>query len=170
MTLVRLADAELDARQGVTILLLILVAVSFCSTLAAYIKPFWYDEIFTVILCHLPSASALWKALDAGADSNPPLFYLVVRWTRQLISDDHVGYRAASIFGLLATVTCMYFIQSRNLDRLSALLSAAFVLCSPLIAYGFEARPYSLMLCCISAAILAWQRIEDSRVYNLALA
>ena len=118
----------------------------------------------------MPSAPGVWKALDHAADTNPPFFYLVARLTRQLVSDDHLGYRLPSILGLLGTVSCIYFILSRRVNHLSALVGATFVLCTPLAAYAYEARPYALVLGCISGAILAWQRIDDSRLYSLVVA
>lgn len=166
----RLFNIEFGARKSIAILLLVLVTVGLYSTLRAYEKPFWYDEICTVILCRLPGASDVWKALDHAADTNPPLFYMAARCARQLIPDDHMAYRLPSILGLLATVFCVYFIQSRRVDRISALVGATFVLCTPLADFASEARPYSLMVGCIAAAILAWQRIEDSKLYCLLLA
>jgi len=124
----------------------------------------------TVIVCRLPSASVVWNALSNAADSNPPFFYLILRLTRHLVPADHLGYRLPSILGLLGTVSCIYIILSRRVDRLSALVGATFVLCTPLASYAYEARPYAMLLGCISCAILAWQRIDDSRLYSLLVA
>jgi hypothetical protein len=169
-TLLRLATStEFGARRSIAVLLLILLAVSLSSALHAVAKPFWYDEICTVILCRLPSASEIWHALDNAADGNPPLFYLVARLTRQLVSDDHLGYRLPSILGLLSTVSCIYVILSRRVKHLSALVGATFVLCTSATAYADEARPYALVLGCVSGAILAWQRIDDSWLYSLVV-
>jgi hypothetical protein len=93
--------AEFGRRRGIAVLLLILLAAGLCSALHAVAKPFWYDEICTVILCRLPSAPEIWKALDNAADTNPPVFYLAARLSRQLVSDEHLGYRFPSIVGLL---------------------------------------------------------------------
>jgi hypothetical protein len=170
-TLFRLANrTELGPRSSIAVLLLILLAAGLCSALHAVAKPFWWDEICTVILCRLPNASEIWKALDNAADTNPPVFYLIARLTRQLVSDDHLGYRLPSILGLLGTVSCIYVILSKRVNHLSALVGATFVLCTPLEAYAYEARPYSLVICCISGAILAWQCIDDSRLYSVVVA
>lgn len=159
---------ELGHRSSVAVLILTLLAAGLCSVLHAIAKPFWYDEVCTVILCRLPNASEIWNALSHAADTNPPPFYLLTRAARQLVPDDHLGYRLPAILGLLGTVSCVYFILSRRARRLSALVGAAFVLCTPLAEYAYEARPYSLMVACVSCAILFWQRIEDSRLYAIA--
>ncbi len=157
-------------RMSRAVLLLILLALSLCSALHAVLKPFWYDELCTVIICRLPTASALWNALESGADSNPPLYYYILRATRHVILDDHLGYRLPSIIGLLGTISFLFVTLSRRMDRLSSLLGATFVLCTPMVAYAYEARPYALMVCCISAAICAWQRMDDAKFYALLTA
>jgi hypothetical protein len=151
-------------------LMLILLGVGLCSALHAVAKPFWYDEIITTIVCHLPTVPAIWHALDSAADTNPPFFYVVFRLAGRLISDDHLGYRLPSILGLLGTVLCIYIALARRLSRLSALVAATSVLCTPLASYAFEARPYALMLGCISGAVVAWQRIDDSMLWALVVA
>lgn len=94
----------------------------------------------------------------------------MARLARQMVSEDHLGLRLPSILGLLLTVCCVYIILSRRTTRLTGLVGAAFILCTDLTPYSYEARPYSLMVGCISVAILAWQRIVDSKVYCVALA
>jgi hypothetical protein len=168
--LLRLANSELGARKGITVLALILLAVALRAAISAYANPFSYDETCTVILCRLPSASDIWKALYNAADTNPPLYYLIARIGRHLSLDDYLGYRLPSILGLLGTVLCIYAVLSRSVDYLSALVGATFVLCTPVADFAYLARPYALMIGCISAAILAWQRIEDSRRYSFVLA
>jgi hypothetical protein len=169
-TLLRLPTTELGARIGRMVLLLILLGVGLTAALHSFVRPFWYDEICTVILCRLPNATQIWKALEDVADVNPPLYHLIARLTRQIIPDDHLGYRLPSIIGLLGTVFCMYHILSRRVNHLSALVGATFILCTPLATYASEARPYALMVGFVSIAILAWQRIDDSRLYCLLLA
>jgi hypothetical protein len=161
---------EFGPRKSIAALLFILLTVTGFSVLHSIAKPFWYDEICTVIVARLPGGSAIWKALDHAADGNPPYIYLVSRRSRQLIPDDHFGYRLPSILGLLVTVSCIYAILSKRVRRLSALVGATFVLCTALAAYAYEARPYSLLVACVALAIVAWQRIDDSRLYPLLLA
>jgi hypothetical protein len=166
-SLLRLFNTEVGLRRSSVILLLILVGVGLSAALHSFVKPFWSDEIFTVMVCRLPNASQIWKALDDVVDTNPPIYHLVCRLTRQIAWDDHLGYRLPSIIGLLGTIFFLYHILSRRVDHLSALVGATFVLCTQLAVYASEARPYALMVGCISGAIFAWQRIDDSRLYYL---
>lgn len=164
----RRTGAEFSARKGAVILGLVLLTVGLQSALSAVSQPFWYDEVLTAILCRLPSASAIWAALQNAADTHPPGFFLIAQLAHRLIPDDHLALRLPSILGLLLTICCVYFILSRRLPRLTGLVGAAFVLCTDLTPYSYEARPYALMVGCISAATLAWQRLDESRVYYAA--
>src|SRR5258708_24465302 len=165
----RVTNSKFGARGANAILGLIITGVGVIATLTAYEKPLWFDEVLTVILCRLPNVSKLWQALDSAADTNPPLFYLVAGWARLFIPDDHVAYRLPSILGLLITVFCIYLILSRRIDRLSALVGATFLLCTQMVTFADEARPYTLMIGFISIAILAWQHIDRSWIYSLIL-
>jgi hypothetical protein len=64
-------DAGIGSQKALAALLLILFAAGFCSVLHALSQPFWFDEMCTLIVCRLPSASQVWKALANGADTNP---------------------------------------------------------------------------------------------------
>jgi hypothetical protein len=72
--------------------------------------------------------------------------------------------------GVLAAVACMYFILASRVSRVAALVGSGFLLWTSITDYAVEARPYALVLGCISAAILSWQRIERSQLYALATA
>ncbi len=161
---------RITAGIGITLLGCILLFVGFCSVLGAIARPFWYDEICTVIVCRLPDAKAVWDALQNAADTNPPVFYFIARLSRSIMLDDHLGYRLPSIIGLLVTIAATYLILLKRVNRLSALVGATFILCSPLATYAFEARPYALMVAFVSLAILAWHRIDESKLSAFALA
>lgn len=65
------AGTEFGPRKGAAVLLLILLLVGVRSVLRAISKPFWFDELCTVIVSRLPGAAAIWKALDQAADGQP---------------------------------------------------------------------------------------------------
>ncbi len=163
-------DRDLTARASFTLLLLLLLVVGVVSVLNAISKPVWHDEIFTAALCRLPSNAEILDALRNAADSNPIGYHVMTRFVKQLVADEHLGLRLPSIFGLLTSICCVYFLLAKRVSRLSALFGAAFLLCTPLAEYGFEARPYSFTVGCIAVAILVWQRVEERPFYPLLLA
>jgi len=152
------------------VLAVILSAAGLTSALRAYEKPLWYDEICTAIVCRLPHLPEIWGALNNAADTNPPPFYLLARAGRLIIRDDHLGYRLPSLLGFLGTVICVYLIAARRIDHIAALAAAAFLLSTRFMDFAYEARPYAPVILCVSAAILAWQRVDQSVFYHFALA
>jgi hypothetical protein len=162
--------ADFSVRRSMVVLVLILLAVGIDSALRAIANPFWYDEIFTVLMCRLPSGAETWKALEQAADTNPPTYHALARAARRIIPDDHVGYRLPSVLAALGAMFGLYWFLVRRVDGLAALVGATFVLCTPLIYYAAEARPYALMVCCISVAAAAWQRIDESWLWSVVLA
>lgn len=147
-----------------------LVMAGAYSLFSSFVKPFWYDEVCTVIVSRLSTGTEMWNALEQAADTNPPLYYLLTHFARQLVGDDHIGYRLPSIVGLLGAITCLYAFLSKKVSHLAALAGAASVLCFLSLSYADEARPYAVMLGCVAAAMLAWQRMDDSRASAFALA
>jgi hypothetical protein len=170
-TVLRLTrNMELGRRGGAVVLLSVLSLVGVLSLLKAAATPFWFDEICTVTVCRLHGAGQVWSALKDAADTNPPLYYLVARAARHVAGDDELGYRLPSVIGLLATVLCIYLFLSRRAHRLSALAGAVLVLSTALVSYVDQARPYALTIGCVAAAILAWQRVGESRLAPAVLA
>ena len=154
--------------RGANALALLVVAFTLVSAAQAITKPFWYDEVCTAIVARLPDGSAVMSSLRSGADTNPPLFYLIARLSRQIIPDDHLAYRFPSLIGFIVVVVSLYKILSNRFCNISALAGSAFVLCTPLAPYAYEARPYALMAGCVALAMLAWQQIHQSR-WNVLL-
>lgn len=159
------ASDGLDTRKSGVILLAIVALCVAQSILAAIAQPFWYDEILTVILSRLPGAHEIWNALQNAADTHPPLFFIVARFARHIVPDDHLAFRLPSILGLSITITFVYLALSKRVSHLSALVGATFLLSTELVAFAYEARPYSLMIACAAVAVFAWQRIDESWCY-----
>lgn len=152
------------------ILTLLLAAAGLTSVFRSIVKPFWFDELCTVIVSDLPTVGDVQAALDNVADASPLGYVLAVRVANHLVPDNHLGHRLPSVLGVVTAIACMYFFLSRRVSRLAALAGAAFLLCTLLPVYAPEARPYGLLLGCISAAMLAWQRADDGWGARIALA
>lgn len=152
------------------LLLIVLSATAYIGVSQALVRPFWYDEICTVIVARLPNFSAVWKALADAADANPPLFYWIVRSMRALSTDEHIAYRLPSTVGLCGAVILVHLFLRRRLDPMCGVVGASFLLITDATYYAAEARPYALVLLCVATALVSWQRLEDSPWYPLILA
>ncbi len=147
------------ARHARLIITLLLIYVVFASTIQAANRPFWFDEVFTVTIARLPSTSDVWQALKSATDMNPPGFYLAERLFASLVTDEHVGYRLASIVTVPLACLCLFIFTRRDTDPVVGCIAAVFPLLTVFYSmFAIEARPYGLMACFLSLAAVAWQR------------
>lgn len=141
----------------------ILIAYAIVRSLfAAASKPFWYDEVLTLIVARQPSLSAIWRILAQAADSQPPPFYLVERAAAALLHNPHIGFRLPAICGFACTLVFVFFFVKRRGGALYALLcTSMLLLTAAYTTYAVEARPYSLLVACIALALLCYQRAPE---------
>ena len=142
----------------------ILIAYAIVRSLfAAASKPFWYDEVSTIILARQRTISAIWRALAHAADGQPPSFYIVERAAVALVQNPHIAFRLPSIFGFACALLCIFrFVRQRS-GGVYALFCAAILLVTVLYdPYAIEARPYSLLVACVAIALLCYQRAPEA--------
>jgi Dolichyl-phosphate-mannose-protein mannosyltransferase len=121
-------------------------------------KPFWFDEMYTWGLAHQPGASAIWRLLEHGADSNPPGFYLIEWVSSRLVPNQEIALRLPSVLGFCVLVTCLFVFVRKRAGNTVALCCAAVPLVTVLFdTYAVEARPYVLLVACISFAMVCYQ-------------
>jgi 4-amino-4-deoxy-L-arabinose transferase-like glycosyltransferase len=145
--------------------LLLLVALLFtASVVYLYVAtrtPFWYDEVLTIATTGNGSPRAIWSSLMVGADSNPPLFYIVESWSSRLFEDPHIGYRFPSMVGFWIAAIAMFVFARSRIGDVAAWCTAACLLVTPLWReYTLNARPYTMVVGCIALALVAWQRAD----------
>ena len=73
------------------IVLLCLIYVAVAATDRASRRFLWTDEVVTVAIARLPSAAAIWSALDAGTDGQPPAINLIEHAFGSASADPHGG-------------------------------------------------------------------------------
>ena len=125
-------------------------------------KPFWFDELFTVYLCRLPSFHATWAAVQHGADFNPPLFYAFARGARLLFGEGPVASRTPEMFGVWIFGLCLFFFVSRRLGPVPGIIAATFPFFTLAQYYAYEARPHGITLAWCGLALVSWQRVVES--------
>jgi hypothetical protein len=142
------------------------------TSLLAWRKLVWYDEIYTIRISQLPTLADVWAALGSGMDPNPPLNYLATRVACSLLGDHPLAYRLPAIVGFWLLSLCLYAIVSRRCGRTFGCLAALFAFATSAHSiYAYEARPYGLLLGFSGLAVLCWQRAaEGRRVALLGLA
>ncbi|HEX4074150.1 MAG TPA: hypothetical protein VHX49_01990 [Candidatus Acidoferrales bacterium] len=149
-------QTEKWATVGISI---VIVYTILRNVLAAAAKPFWFDELLTVAVARQPTFSAMWKAFGQAEDSATPLFWLVEHFFARMIPNAEIAYRLPSILGFACVLWCVFVFVRRRYGASVAFLCAVVPMLTPLYKpYAIEARGYSLVVACISIALLCYQR------------
>jgi hypothetical protein len=158
------ASPRSSSRNTIVIAFLLISALYFADTLLrASLKTFWYDELVTVYLCRLPSFAATWSAVLRGADLNPPLFYLLTRWSQHLFGEGLIATRLPEILGFWLFAICVYLFVARRLGRLRGAIAGLFPVFTLAHYYAYEARPHGIILGCFGLMMLCWQRAREGK-------
>ena len=119
-------------------------------------KPLWHDELFTYYLAQAPSLTAMWADLRRH-DLNPPLAYLLTRWSFQLFGVNTLATRLPELLFFVVMMLAVFRFTARRMGNLFGLFAVALLLLGKTFELGFEARPYTLLLGFLALALAAWQ-------------
>jgi hypothetical protein len=111
-------------------------------------RPFWLDEILTAILTSDPDVAHSMTALAHGADTNPPVRYLLLRMFAMCYpGTPEFSYRLFAVGSLWAAGVGAYLLCRRFAEPLAAMVAAA-ALCTHPVALGnaVEIRFYTTLL------------------------
>jgi hypothetical protein len=129
-------------------------------------KFFWYDEIFTLYFSRLSDFSSLWRALQAGVDFNPPLFYLFTRASLVVFGEGNIAIRLPEILGFLIFCLCLFYFVQRHAGMISGLCALLLPMLTGAYFYAYDARPHAIVLGACGLAMICWQRATESRLIN----
>lgn len=161
--------AERLDRNRLALLLAFSVLFFWTVTRRAAAKPFWHDEIYTILVSRLPGFMAIWSATAEGIDCMPPLNAMATRAVHLLFGEGHVVTRLPSMAGVWLMCVCVFYFVRRRSDTLSAFLAILLTLATPALRYSYEARGYGLMLGLCGVSLLCWQCAAEGRQRRLAL-
>jgi hypothetical protein len=136
-----------------------------CATIAyfaitayrAHRRLFWFDEIFTLYISHLPSIGSIWRTCAQGVDSNPPALYLVTRWSQDLFGATEFGARAPQIIGFWLFCLSLYRFVALRTNALGGFIALLLPLTTEGYWYAYEARSHGLVLAFFGLALISWQ-------------
>lgn len=136
-----------------------------CATMAyfagtcylAHRRLFWFDEIFTLYISRLPNIASIWSACTHGVDFNPPLLYLMVRWSQALFGTTELGLRMPQIVGFWIFCLCLYRFVSVRTGTVAGLIVLLFPLATDGYWYAYDARSHGVVLGFFGLALICWQ-------------
>jgi hypothetical protein len=134
------------------------VAVLFvCVTFAqAFFKLLWGDEFVTIWVGQRRSFAGIWRALEAGADQNPPLMHVLSWWSTSLFGTGAVAIRLPSIAAMGLGVVCLWIFLRRRVAPVYAAAGCLALMTTRGFDYAYDARSYSLLMGFAMAALLLW--------------
>lgn len=145
------------------------VAAAACALLLtslsarAYAKPFWHDEIYTIVETDLPSVGEIWRAERDGLDLLPPLNSLLTRGVRAVLGAGRVSTRLPAMLGFASACGIVFAFVRRRADSSMALVAAALLTFTCSYRFAYEARPYGLMLGLSALALYSWSEAAAGR-------
>lgn len=131
--------------------------------------PMWYDELLTYYVSGLPSMKAVWAALRAGVDLNPPFLYVATRASYALFGGSGLATRFPAILGFGVMILSVSIFLRRRVSGPFALAGMLFPLLTGAVRYAAEGRSYGIVLGCAGVALVCWQAAADGRRRSLAL-
>jgi hypothetical protein len=125
-------------------------------------KYFWYDELFTLYICRLPTFHASWNAILRGADFNPPLLYALTRLANATVGEGLVGTRLPEMIAFWVCLLCLFRFVKRQCGLMAGFVAMVFPLFTAAYFYAYEARPHGIVLGFCGLALVFWQAIQEA--------
>ena len=144
---------------------LVLLGVSIAKDLRTKM---WNDEFYTLRMAQQASSSEIIRATLESADSQPPLYAMVVHSILPWVRNDALAVRLPSTLGYCGMFLCLLAFCRRRLPVLYS-LAAALLACQVCEPYATEGRSYGVILCCVAGALLCWQSAIDGNRRTLAI-
>lgn len=153
--------AWLDAKPGtalaaLTVLYFVVVFVQ------SSLKLMWLDEFITLHLARLGSLHDLWHALAVGADPNPPVTYIMVRWCRQLFGDHEWAYRLPAALGCWIGLASLFAFLKQRVCGSWAVFGCLVWMATAAFDYSFESRSYGIFYGLAMLAFFSWTAAIDT--------
>ena len=134
------------------------------NVLAAASRPFWFDELCTVIVAGQPSLAKMWYALRHAEDSSPLLYVFVAHICAAFVPNAEIAYRLPSILGFACVLWCLFvFVRTRCGSAIAFVCALLPTLTELYSRYAIEARSYELVVACVAIALVCYQRSEHPR-------
>ncbi|HTW66523.1 MAG TPA: glycosyltransferase family 39 protein [Bryobacteraceae bacterium] len=151
------ARIERFCEQHETSILAVWTLIYFAGTMRrAMAKPFWYDEILTLLEARQPNLHAAMHALG-DVDWMPPASHFTFYLTGKLLGFGEVAFRIPLMIAFGVFCICLYFFARRRVGVFFALTAMLLPYASAFQSYSYEARTYAFLLGFSGVALLAWQ-------------
>ncbi len=157
-------DAPTVSRRPYVILITIVLAALVALRIALFfVKPLWFDEVYTGASALSPSFGALF-ADWISQDVHPPLYLLLLHFWCKAFGVSDIALRLPSLICDVAAIPVMYFGLRKTIGERPATIAALIIATAPnAIFYAAEARSYGLLLLLSAVAMVFALRLAVAR-------
>lgn len=134
------------------------------SIAKASVLPLWFDEYMTLFVASRHNFSQMAACMKAGADSVPPYFHYIQKLALATGLPPEISLRLLPALAVTAAFLCLYYLLAPRCGKMAALGGAITPLACGAFEYAQDARPYGMLIGSAGAAILAWTRLDSSRL------
>ncbi len=136
----------------------------------ASLKLLWADELITFYISRQSGLSGIWRALQAGADPNPPLMHVLVKGSTALLGGNALGMRVPAILCVLLAISAIWWMLRRWVRPVFALLGVLAFMATRGFDYAYVARSYAPMMGFAMAGLALWMLASDLMGWRRLLA
>ncbi len=126
------------------------------------LKLLWLDELITLHIARLGSIGAIWQALAAGADPNPPLIHILVHLCRKIFGEWEFGLRLPAVIGYWVGMASLFAFLRGRVPAIWALTGTILSMSMVGFGYSYESRSYGLFYGLAMLAFLCWSKTTNS--------
>jgi 4-amino-4-deoxy-L-arabinose transferase-like glycosyltransferase len=117
----------------------------------------WFDEINTLEIAQLPDLATLWQVQNSFRGDSPPITYhLIVRLIYHLTGKAEIAVRLLSALAMSAALLVIFDCARRLTRGIHGLIAVCILAASFLTYYGYEGRPYALVVLFTAGALWLW--------------
>jgi Dolichyl-phosphate-mannose-protein mannosyltransferase len=133
------------------------------ATTQSLLKLLWVDELITFYISRQPGFHGVWRALQAGADPNPPLMHLLVKLSTAAFGAHAIAMRLPAILCVLLAIVAMWSILRRWVTPAYAAAGILAFMATRGFDYAYDARSYAPLMGFAMAALALWLKSNDLR-------
>jgi len=156
-------------RRFVAILVALSLAVAVTIVRRAQVKPFWHDEIYTILASRLPP-TRLWTASRDGLDLSPPLNTILTHLIHGAAGVGRVTTRVPPLVGFMTAFGLIAVMVRRRSNAMLGIAAALMLCYTAGYSFAYEARGYSVMTGCFAVALYTWSEYAAGRSGRPAVA
>jgi hypothetical protein len=119
-------------------------------------KLLWCDELITLAIARRGSWVAIWQALAAGADPNPPLSHWMVLESTQAFGQSALAVRLPAILCMLLAIVSLWAVLRRWVTPGYAAVGVLAFMATRGFDYAYDARSYAPLLGFAMASLALW--------------